>query len=445
MNPNLQIFSARWVVPVVPRHTVLEHYSVVTDNGIIIDLLPTSELPEKYASAEKHKLDSHVLFPGLINAHTHAAMNLFRGLADDMPLMTWLQDHIWPAESKWINTEFMRDGSELAVAEMLSSGTTCFNDMYFYPDEVARTAQDAGIRAFVSMIVMDFPSIWASSPDEYFERGLAVHDEVRALSKINTCMAPHAPYTVSDGPLKQVLTYADELQVPIHMHVHETEQEVLDSVTQFGMRPLERLNQLGLLNPRMLAVHMTQLDDSEIDLVANMGVNVVHCPESNLKLASGQCRVADLLSAGVNVCLGTDSAASNNDLDMLGEMRTAGLIAKTTASNASALPAWQCLELATINGARALNIADKIGSLEKGKAADMVAVDLNHISTQPVYDPVSQLVYSASRQQITDVWVQGQARLKQGVLIDLDVEKILNKAKSWGEKIANGANTENAE
>jgi len=436
MDAPIKIISARWVIPVVPRNTVLENHSVVIADGRIVEMLETSSALQKYADAEHIDKGSHALIPGLINAHTHAAMSLFRGIADDVPLMEWLEGHIWPAEAKWINTDFMRDGVQLAIAEMLLSGTTCFNDMYFHSDTVARVAQDMGIRAFVGMIVLDFPSGWANNADEYFEKGMQVHDEVRSLSRINTTMAPHAPYTVSDGPLETVRTYADELQVPIHMHVHETADEVKAAEDAQGLRPLARLHDLGLLNPRMMAVHMTQLSDEEIALSAETGIHVVHCPESNLKLASGQCRVADLLAAGTNVCLGTDSASSNNDLDMLGEMRTACLIAKTTANDARALPAWQALEMATINGANALNVQTEIGSLEVGKSADIVAIDLNHLSTQPVYNPISQIVYSASREQITDVWVEGKARVSNRILQNTDVTQILNNAAIWGERLS---------
>lgn len=435
MKNQLQIVSARWVIPVVPRNTVLEHHAVVVENGKIIDLLDLQQALDKYPTADHIECSDHALIPGLINAHTHVAMNLFRGLADDLPLMEWLNDHIWPAEQHWINSDFMRDGAELAIAEMLLSGTTCFNDMYFHPDIVARTAQEMGIRAFVGMIVIDFPSAWAASTDEYFDKGMLVHDEVRSLSRVNTTMAPHAPYTVSDEPLIKVRTYADELHVPITMHIHETEQEVNDALSQNGRRPLARLQELGLLNPRMIAVHMTQLTDQEIELISEHGIHVAHCPESNLKLASGQCRVADLLASGTNVCLGTDSAASNNDLDMLGEMRTACLIAKNLSGDARTLPAWQALEMATINGAKALNVSNEIGSLEVGKFADMVAIDLNHISTQPVYDPIAQIVYSASREQVSDVWVGGKRRVKDKQALNIDVAHILNKAAKWSERI----------
>ena len=435
MSSQLIIISAKWVIPVVPRNSVLENHALVIENDKIIAIAPTQEALNKYPNATHIEKHNHALLPGFINAHTHAAMNLFRGLADDLPLMEWLNDHIWPAEAKWVSDEFIHDGSQLAIAEMLLSGTTCFNDMYFFPDIVARTAQDMGIRAFVGMILMDFPTAWASNADEYFSKGLDVHDETRSLSLVNTTLAPHAPYTVSDAPLEKTLTYADELFIPIHMHVHETEHEVSDAVAQNGKRPLARLHDLGLLNPRMIAVHMTQLNDNEIKLCAEQGIHVVHCPESNLKLASGHCRVHDLLEAGTNVCLGTDSASSNNDLDMLGEMRTASLIAKTTANNAKALPAWQALEMATINGAKALNSHDQIGSLEVGKAADIIAIDLNNIATQPVYDPIATIVYSASREQVSDVWIAGKARVRNRKLVDADLEQLLAKAANWADRI----------
>lgn len=439
MKTNLQIISARWVVPVVPRNTVLENHSVVTENGKVIDILPNEQALMKYADGERVLRDTHALIPGLINAHTHAAMSLFRGIADDLPLMEWLNNHIWPAESKWLSNEFMRDGTELAIAEMLLSGTTCFNDMYFFPDMVASTAQEMGIRAFVGLILIDFPSAWAANTEEYFDKGLTVHDEARSLSRVNTTLAPHAPYTVSDAPLEKVRTYADELQVPVHMHIHETANEVQTAIEQNGERPLSRLHKLGLLNPRLMAVHMTQLTNEEIQMSAEQGIHVVHCPESNLKLASGHCPVTQLLEAGTNVCLGTDSASSNNDLDMLGEMRTACLIAKTNANDPRALPAWQALEMATINGAKALNIQNEIGSLEVGKSADIVAIDLNHVSTQPVYDPIAQIVYSASREQVTDVWVDGTSRVKQKQLQNVDMNQLLSKAAAWGERLK-GAN-----
>ena len=435
MNSTITIISARWVVPVEPHNSVLDDHAVVIENGLIKELCSREQALANYPQANHLAHPEHVIIPGLINAHTHAAMTLFRGMADDTNLMEWLEQHIWPAEAQWVDHDFVRDGTELAVAEMLASGTTLFSDMYFYPDEVARTAQEMGIRAAVGMIVLDFPSVWASNADEYLEKGLEVHDEARSLSRISTTLAPHAPYTVSDDPLVKIRTYADELNVPIHMHVHETAHEVEQAVAATGKRPLQRLDDLGLLNPRMVAVHMTQVNQQEIALLARQGVSVVHCPNSNAKLASGSSPVGKLMRAGVNVCLGTDSAASNNNLDMFQEMRAAALYAKSLSGDASELPAWQVLQMATINGAKALNQQDEIGSLLPGKAADMVAVNLNHISTQPVYDPISQLVYSASSSLVSDVWVGGRQRLKDGEFTEIDLQALLVKAVEWSQKI----------
>lgn len=428
------LIHARWIIPVEPADTVLEHHAIACHEGRILDILPSDQANQRYRSDDEHRLSQHIIIPGLINAHTHAAMSLFRGLADDLPLMDWLQNHIWPAEGRWVNPEFVHDGTQLAIAEMIRSGTTCFNDMYFCPDVTARAVDSAGLRATVGMILIDFPTVWASNADEYIHKGIAVHDHYRNNPLIHTAFAPHAPYTVSDGPLERVVTLAEELDIPIHMHVHETAFEVHQAEQQ-GKRPLQRLQDIGLLSPRLLAVHMTQLNDTDITQMAEASAHVVHCPESNLKLASGYCPVQKLLSAGINVALGTDGAASNNDLDMIGEMRSAALLAKTVAEDASALPAMQALEMATLNGARAIGLDDTIGSLKPGKAADLVALDMSDISTQPMYHPISQLVYAATRQQVTDVWVAGKQLLKQRELTTIDAEAVIAKAHEWAVKI----------
>jgi 5-methylthioadenosine/S-adenosylhomocysteine deaminase len=363
-------------------------------------------------------------------------MTLFRGLADDLPLMAWLHDHIWPAEQHWVHEEFVADGSRLAIAEMLRGGTTCFNDMYFFPDVTARVAAQAGMRAVVGLIVIDFPSAWADDQDGYFAKAIEVHDQFRAHPLVRTAFAPHAPYSVSDAPLARVRKLADELELPVHMHVHETVDEVQRGISQHGRRPIARLDELGLVSPSLVAVHMTQLQDAEIERFAAAGAHVVHCPESNLKLASGFCPVQRLLDAGINVALGTDGAASNNDLDMWGELRSAALLAKGVAGDASALPAVQALQMATLNGARALGLADEIGSLVPGKAADLVAVDLQHLDTSPVFHPISQLVYALSRHQVSEAWIAGVPVLHQGELTTLSAERVLAAAAAWGERIA---------
>ncbi len=430
------LINSRWIIPVVPDNLVLENHSLVINEGKIIDLLPQEEAKSKYQANHTETLEHHALIPGLINSHTHAAMSLMRGIADDLPLMTWLNDHIWPLENRWVGESFVHDGSELAIAEMIRGGITCFNDMYFFPEVTARVARKAKIRASIGMIVIDFPSAWAQNSDEYLSKGLLLHDEFKHDPLISLMFAPHAPYTVSDEPLKKLQMYADELQHPVHIHLHETKQEIAESLQQHGVRPLERLRKLEIVGPLLTAVHMTQLNETEISLLAESGCSVVHCPESNLKLASGFCPVTDLVKAGVNVALGTDGAASNNDLDLLGEMRTAALLAKAVSEDASAIPASTALRMATLNGAKALGIDAVTGSLEIGKAADLTAIALsNQIETTPIFDPVSQIVYAAGRNQVTDVWVNGHQVLKSAELTTLDKDEILEKAKSWGKKL----------
>jgi 5-methylthioadenosine/S-adenosylhomocysteine deaminase len=432
------LIHSRWIAPVEPAATLLEHHSLVIHEGRILDILPTGQALTTYTASVEHSLNRHLLIPGLINAHTHAAMSLLRGLADDLPLNDWLNDHIWPAESRWVNEEFVHDGTQLAMAEMLRCGTTCFNDMYYFPDITARVAASCGMRASVGLIVLDFPTVWAHDADEYISRGLAVHDQYRGDPLIKTLFAPHAPYTVSDKPLEHIRVLADELDIGIHMHVHETVDEVDKAIELTGKRPLQRLHDLGLLSPAMLAVHMTQLSAEEISLYAASGGHVVHCPESNLKLASGICPAQALHAAGINVALGTDGAASNNDLDMLGEMRTAALLGKAVSDDASALPAHTILEMATLNGARALGIDADAGSLLQGKWADITAVCLDTIESQPVYNPVSQLVYACGREQVTDVWVAGRQLLKDRRLTTLDDNDILERTRDWRARIISG-------
>jgi 5-methylthioadenosine/S-adenosylhomocysteine deaminase len=439
MNTVDTLIHCRWIAPIEPVAQVLEFHTLVVHEGRILDLLPSDQARAIYHAEAEHELGTHLLIPGFVNAHTHAAMSLLRGLADDLPLHEWLSEHIWPAESRWVNEEFVHDGTQLAMAEMLRCGTTCFNDMYFFPNIAARAAASCGMRACIGLIVLDFPTIWAADANEYISKGLAVHDHYRGDPLIHTLFAPHAPYTVSDAPLSHLRILADELDLGIHMHVHETGEEVDKAVELTGKRPLARLHDLGLVAPDMLAVHMTQLTTAEINAYAAAGGHVVHCPESNLKLASGICPAQALLAAGINVALGTDGAASNNDLDMIGEMRTAALLGKIASDDASALPAHTVLRMATLNGAVALGLGDQTGSLVKGKWADLAAINLDTLETQPLYDPVSQLVYASSREQVTDVWVAGQQLLKSRRLTTLDGADILERAHAWQLRIRSNA------
>ena len=429
------IIEAGWVVPVVPHGVVLEDHAVAVTGGAIVALLPTAEMRTRYVSAETVSRPQAALIPGFVNAHTHNPMTLLRGIADDLPLMEWLQNHIWPVEAAVIGPEFVADGVTLAVAEMLRGGTTCANENYFFPDVQAAVYKRLGFRARVGLPVIDFPTAWAKTSDEYFDRAVEVHDQWRDDELVSTAFAPHAPYTVSDANFERVRMLADQLDVPVHLHTHETAQEIEESLKQHGQRPLARLDRLGVVNDRLIAVHMTQLTDAEISLCAERGVSVVHCAESNLKLASGFCPVCKLQHAGVNLAIGTDGCASNNDLDMFGETRTAALLAKAVAGNASALDAASALRAATLGGARALGFDARIGSVEVGKQADLACVDLGSLEAQPLHHVISQLVYATGRHQVSDVWVGGRAKLRQRMLVDIDAEAIVANARQWRERI----------
>lgn len=431
-----QILEARWVVPVEPHGVVLEDHAVALAGDAIVEILPIAAAREKHANAKRTPLPEHALIPGLVNAHTHNAMTLMRGLADDLPLMTWLQQHVWPAEARVMGPEFVRDGVELAIAEMLRGGTTCCNENYFFPDVQAATYLRHGFRAVVGLPFIEFPSAWAKSRDEYFDKNLAVHDEFKGERLVSTALAPHAPYTVADESFARIRVLSDQLDIPVHLHLHETAQEIEDSRKQHGQRPFARMQALGLVDERLIAVHMTQLTDAEIAACAQHGVSVAHCPESNLKLASGFCPAEKLRRAGVNLAIGTDGCASNNDLDMLGETRTAALLAKGVANDASAFDAASALRAATLNGARALGLAERIGSITPGKQADVVAVRLNALETQPMYGVISQLVYATGRHQISDVWIAGVRKVENGALCAIDPDALYARAQAWCARIA---------
>lgn len=424
-----------WIVPVEPAGVVLRDHGLGIRNGRIALLAPRAEAL-RHPATETRELPGMLLSPGLINAHGHAAMSLFRGLADDLALMTWLQEHIWPAEAKWVSEDFVHDGTELAIAEQLKGGITCFSDMYFFPQVACEVVHKAGVRAQISVPVLDFPIPGARDADEAIRQGLALRDDLKHHPRIKVAFGPHAPYTVSDDKLENILMLAEELDVGIHMHVHETAFEVQQALEKNGERPLARLHRLGLLGPRFQAVHMTQVNDEDLAMLVETNSSVVHCPESNLKLASGFCPVERLWQAGVNVAIGTDGAASNNDLDLLGETRTAALLAKAVAGQATALDAHRALRMATLNGARALGMEQETGSLELGKSADITAFDLSGLAQQPVYEPVSQVIYASGRDCVRHVWVGGKQLLDNGKLTRLDEARLIAVAGEWGRKIA---------
>ncbi|VVP74986.1 TRZ/ATZ family hydrolase [Pseudomonas fluorescens] len=424
-----------WLVPVEPAGVVLKEHALGIRDGRIVFIGPRAAALKLEAS-EIRELPDMLLCPGLINAHGHAAMTLFRGLADDLPLMAWLEQHIWPAEAKWVDETFVRDGTDLAIAEQIKGGITCFSDMYFFPKIASECIHDSGIRGQIAIPILDFPIPGASTADEAIRQGVELFNDLKHHERIKITFGPHAPYTVGDENLEKIRVIAEELDASIHMHVHETAFEVQHSVEQYGERPLARLGRLGLLGPRFQAVHMTQISDEDLMLLVESNTSVVHCPESNLKLASGFCPVERLWQAGVNVAIGTDGAASNNDLDLLGETRTAALLAKAVAGSATALDAHRALRMATLNGARALGIETDVGSLEVGKAADIVAFDLSGLAQQPVYDPVSQLIYATGRDCVKHLWVAGKQLLDDRRLTRLDEDRLCATAKAWGQRIS---------
>lgn len=435
-TPIDTIIDASWIIPVVPRDRVLENCSVAINKGEILALGLSKEIHARFEAKSHLNLEGHALLPGFINSHGHAAMSLLRGYADDKPLMEWLEGYIWPAEQKWVCAKFVADGTRLAVAEMLLSGTTCFADMYFFPEEAATVAHEAGIRCQLTFPVLDFPTAWGSGPDDYLRKGIDLHDQYRSHALINVGFGPHAPYTVSDEPLKKIATYAEELQAPVQIHLHETAHEVAESLKKFGKRPIERLHELGLLTPLTQCVHMTQIIDSDMAILTASGAHVVHCPDSNLKLASGICPVAALLSQDINVCLGTDGAASNNDLDLSDDMRSAALIGKFAAGDAAAINAMTALELATINGAKAMGIEHLVGSIEVGKRADLMAIDLRDLQHQPIYDPISHIVYTPTGHKVSHVWVNGRCLVNNRILQSMDIEMIKSSVHAWQNKLS---------
>ena len=408
MPAESTLLLPRWIAPVTPGNPVLHDHAVLIEGERIAAVLPRARALTDHPSARRHELPGHLLVPGFVNLHTHAAMSLMRGFADDLPLERWLKERIWPAEGRFVDAEFSYDGALLGCAEMLLRGTTCLNDMYFFPEATLRASGALGMRAAVGMIVIDFPSRYGGGPEDYLRKGLALRDAERDNPLASFCLAPHAPYTVSDDALRRIATLADELQLPVHMHLHETAGEVAEALARDGRRPLRRMADLGLLGPGLIAVHAVHLDDTDIAMLAAHGASVAHCPHSNLKLGSGIAPVARLLAAGVNLGIGTDGSASNNRLDTLQEARSASLLAKGASGDPTCLDAARTLEALTMGGARALGLDHLIGSIEVGKAADLVAVDLDAPELQPLYDPISQLVYAADGRHIRHVWVAGR-------------------------------------
>ena len=426
-----------YLIPIEPEATVLLQHTLVMQDEKIIAILPESEARERYADANHIILDKHALLPGFVNLHAHSAMSLLRGLADDLALMDWLNDHIWPAEKKHVSDDFVFDGTVYAMGEMLRGGTTTVNDMYFHNDAVARAGVHTGMRTIVGCSVLEFPTGYAQNADEYLAKAIAAKSEFNNQQGVDFRLAPHAPYTVADETFRKIIALSELHQMGIHCHIHETIQEITDSLKQYGVRPLKRLHNLGLLSHKLIAAHMVHANDEEIVTLAQTGVHIAHNPASNLKLASGFAPIHAMQSAGINIGIGTDGAASNNKLDLLGDLRMAALLAKAQSHNPTALNAHAALKMATLSGAKALGLENEIGSLKAGKLADLIAVDLSALETQPLFDAVSQIVYAASRDQVSHVWVHGQCLMSNRSLTRIDEDALIGKAKWWQQRIAN--------
>lgn len=429
------IIEAQWVATAISGNPLLENYSVLVQDDVIVDVLPTVEARKLYTTPNLVSLTEHILIPGLINLHTHAAMSLMRGIADDLPLMQWLNEHIWPAERAVVSYDYVKDASLHACAEMLSGGTTCFNDMYFFPQATIAAVNQAGMRASLGLFVSEFANSYASDADDCLQKGFESHDSWRGNAMISSFMAPHAPYTVSNRTFEKVVTYAEQLGIGIHTHLHETQDEIAQSETQYGVRPIQRLAALGLLGPNFTAAHAVHLLPHEIDILAEQGCNIAHCPSSNLKLGSGIAPVSSMLKNRINVGIGTDGAASNNRLDMFTEMRLASLLAKGAELDPTLLPAQQALEMVTINAAKALGLDDKIGTIEAGKNADLVAVKLGDLTTSPCYDPISHLVYTCGREHVTHTWVAGELRYSNGLYANIEPMELKEIIQRWQPKL----------
>ena len=435
MAATEQLLSATWVLPIAPTHQVIDNGAIYIANGRVKDVGSLATLLQRYPHVQRQHFDQHVLMPGLVNAHGHAAMTLLRGCGEDMPLMNWLNERIWPLERALVSPEFVVDGVELACAEQIRNGVTAFADNYFYPERIAALVQKIGVRALLACPVLDFPMPGCADPKEAIAKTLKLHDDCQAYPLVNVAFGPHAPYTVSDEWLSQIATYAEELGLLVHMHVHESAHEIEESIKKYGVRPLERLENLGVLGPHFVAVHSVHLNDKDIEILKRHNVGVVHCPESNLKLASGFSPVARLMREGIRVAIGTDGAASNNDLDLLGELRTATMLGKALANDPTAMRAEDMLYMATMGGAKALGLESEIGSLEIDKSADIIAVNLSSLSMQPVFNPIYSLIYSASGHHVSDVWVAGQSLLRNGELLTINEPSLMQRIAHWQNRI----------
>lgn len=436
-NPTQSLLlEADWIVPVAPRGVVHERFSLAICDGRIEDLGPRESMRVRYPRHGRIELPGHALMPGLVNAHGHMAMTLLRGLAEDLPLDTWLKDHIWPIEARCMSEAFVADGTALAAVEMLETGTTTASDMYFFPERSAAVLREAGIRSQVCFPIIGHPNAWSTGAADALHKGLELYDELRSDPLVTVAFGPHSTYALARADLERTLVLADEVDAPIQIHLHEGADEVAQARAASGETPIATLDRMGFLMPSLQAVHVTEIDDADLERLASRGVGVVHCPHSNLKLGSGFCPVTRMRERGVRVALGTDGAASNNSLDLFAELRTATLLAKAVDRNPRALPAPEALEMATLGGARVLGLDREIGSLERGKAADVIAVDLARMGAWPVHRADVALVHGHAGQWVRHVWVAGRHVVEDGRVQTLDTDGVRARADAWRRRIA---------
>lgn len=430
------LIEPKWIIPVEPHNVVLEDHIVAIKDGKIFSIMTKTQMAQHAFTSDKHYImPEHVLMPGLVNAHAHSAMTLLRGFADDIQLMDWLNDHIWPAERTWLSERFVRDGTMLACAEMLMGGTTCFNDHYPFAQVTAETAKKLKMRCRVGMFMIDHPTAYAHDFNGYVNKELAWYENYVDEPLINVSLAPHSPYALGETSMKRLATLRHETQCPIHMHVHESKLEVTSSLENYHQRPIRRLADHGLLESNFQAVHCAQINDEDLRVLKDHPVNIIHCPQSNAKMASGICPVSAMQDMGLNVALGTDGAASNNDLDMLDEMQSAAFLAKQQSGNPARMKAADVIRMATLNGAKAMGLDQTIGSIEEGKAADLIAINMYHPSTQPVFNPIHQVVYACGRDQVSHAWIDGKILLRDGNFTKWPIQRIMEDAQDWGKKI----------
>ena len=439
------IVRAEYLLPMDAHLSVMTDGAVAVGDGKIACLGKYEEVAARYDSSTIIGGSDRVILPGLINTHTHAAMVYFRGLADDLPLKEWLEDHIWPAESQWLSPEFVSDAVELACLEMVKAGITTYNDMYFFGDAAGSATKKMGIRAVLGAGIVDFPTVAARTADEYLEKAGEFIERWKGDALITPCIAPHSLYACGTETLRKARKLADYHDVPVHIHLSETQWEVREITSRYGKRPVHYLKDIGFLEARVLAAHCVWVEEDEIQLLARHGVGVSHCVESNLKLASGIAPVIRMLDAGVKVTFGTDSAASNNDLNIFSELSTAAKLHKAVSGDPTALDSRKALLMATRWGAEVLGLGEFTGSIEEGKAADLVVVNLGKPHLTPIYDIYSHIAYSVRASDVELVMVGGKMIVKEGQFCGDDESGIMSKASQWAEKIRKGRQMQDAQ